>query len=81
MVDQRSVSDHPMKLEKNHKRKMAAEERASGIDPEHTELDEAFQDIVERTEGAQDELAKGEERRESNAEKEKETAEDVRKGL
>ena len=36
-------------------------------------------DIVERTEGAQDELAKGEERRERNAEKEKETAEDVRK--
>ena len=79
MVDQRSVRDHFMKLEKNHKRKMAAEERASGIDPEHTELDEALQDIVERTEGAQDELAKGEERRERNAEKEKETAEDVRK--
>ena len=49
MVDQRSVRDHFMKLEKNHKCKMAAEERASGIDPEHTELNEALQDIVERS--------------------------------
>ena len=79
IVDQRSVRDHFMKLEKSHKRKMAAEERASGISPEHTELDEALQDIMERSEGAQDELAKGEERKEKNAEKEKETAENVRK--
>ena len=78
-VDQRSVRDHYMKLGKMHKRKMAAEERASGISPEHTELDEALQDIIERSEGAQDELAKGEERKEKNAEKDKETAENARK--
>ena len=60
--------------------KLAAEERASGIDPEHTELDEALQDIVERSESAQDELAKGEEKeRERNAKEEKETAADARK--
>ena len=74
IVDQRSVRDHFMKLEKSHKCKMAAEERASGISPEHTELDEALQDIMERSEGA-----KGEEMEEKNAEKEKETAENVRK--
>ena len=46
MVDQRSVGDCFIKLDKNHKRKMAAEERASGIDPTHTEMDEALQDIA-----------------------------------
>ena len=49
------------------------------ISPEHTELDEALQDIMERSEEAQEELAKGEERKEKNAEKEKETVENVRK--
>ena len=75
-VDQRSVRDHYMKLEKVHKRKM---ERASGISPELTELGEALQDIIESSEGAQDEVAKGEERKGKNAEKAKETAENVRK--
>ena len=79
IVDQRSVRDHFLKLERLHKRKMAAEGRASGISPEITELDEALQDIIESIEGAHEELAKGEERKERNAEQEKETAENVRK--
>ena len=48
-----------MKLEKSHKQKMAAEERASGISPEHTELDEALQDIMERSEGHRMSCKKG----------------------
>ena len=80
LVDQRSVRDRFLKLERNFKGKMAEEERASGIEPpEPTELDQAIQDIIERSEEAQDEMAKGDERREKAAEKEKETAESVRK--
>jgi hypothetical protein len=36
-------------LEKVHKRKMTEEEKASGVTPELTELDEALEDIEERT--------------------------------
>ena len=49
IVDQRSVRDRFTKLEKLHKRKMAEEQKASGISPEITEIDEALEDIVERT--------------------------------
>ncbi len=46
-VDQRSIRDRFLKLERNFKRKMAQDERASGIDS--PELDVAVQDIVDRT--------------------------------
>jgi hypothetical protein len=36
-------------LEKVHKRKVTEEEKASGITPELTELDEALEEIEERT--------------------------------
>ena len=49
---------------------MAAEERASAISPERTELDEAVESIIERKEGAEEEMARRAER---------ETAESVRK--
>ena len=38
-VDQRSLRDHLKKLLSEHSRKKSAEERASGIAPEQTELD------------------------------------------
>ena len=61
-VDQRSIRDRVLKLERNFKRKMAQEERVSGINPpEPTELDVAVQDIVDRTAEAQEYLAKGDE--------------------
>jgi len=81
VVDQRGVWERYAKLERNFKRKIAAEERASGISPDKTELDEAIENIMERREGAEEEIAQ---RAESTAvvmEKERETAESVRKGL
>ena len=56
---------------------MAAEERASGISSEKTELDEAIENIMERREGAEEEIAQ---RAESTAvvmEKERKTTESV----
>ena len=57
---------------------MAEEEKASGINPEFTELEEALEDIVERTQEVQEELAAENDKRGKIAEKERETAEDVR---
>ncbi len=73
------MRDRFVKLEKEFKRKVAEENRASGVAPEHTELDQALEDILERSEAAQEEVARGDERKEKNAEKERETAESVRK--
>ena len=56
-VNQRSVRDGFTKLEKLHKRKMAKEEKASGIGPEITEIDEALENIVERTKEVQEQFA------------------------
>ena len=77
IVDQRSVRDRFTKLEKLHKRKMAEEEKASGISPEITEID--IVDIVEITREVQEHLAMENEEKENVAQKEKETAENVRK--
>ena len=75
LVDQRSARDRSLKPERNFKRKMAEEERANGLDPpKPTKLDQAKQDIIERSDEEQDEMAKGDERRQKAAEKEKETA-------
>jgi hypothetical protein len=57
---------------------MAEEEKASGINPEFTELEEALEDIIERTQEVQEELAAENDKRGKIAEKERETAEDVR---
>ena len=81
VVDQRGVWERYAKLERNFKRKIAAEERASGISPDKTELDEAIENIMERRERAEEEIAQ---RAESTAvvmDKERETAESVRKDL
>ena len=58
---------------------MAAEERASGVHPELTELDEAVASIIEWKEGAEEELAHREENNAHLMDKERETAESVRK--
>ena len=45
-------------LLEHFKRKINAEERASGISPEETELDIALQDIMERLDEAEEEQSK-----------------------
>ena len=78
VVNQRGVRDRYTILEKAFKRKMASEERASGIAAEVTELDQAIESIIGRSEGAQAEIARSEENRKKQTEAEKETAESVR---
>ena len=56
---------------------MFAEERASGISPEKTELDETLETILERTEWAEEKLECGMENKKRMDEKDKETAENV----
>eukprot|EP00795_Rhopilema_esculentum_P005626 gene5626-biopygen7468 len=80
IVDQRSVRDRFTKLEKDFKRKKASEERASGISPEEPdELDQALEDITETAREQQEQLLRGEVKKKNDIEKEKETAEAVRK--
>ena len=76
-VNQRGVRDRFAVIERTYKRKMAAEERESGTNPEPTELHQAVESIIERSEGAQIEIEKVEKKRQ--AEKEKEAAESIRK--
>ena len=58
---------------------MAAEERASGISPETSELDEALETIIGRMEGAEEEIARNDERKSKEVEREKVASENVRK--
>ena len=81
VVDQRGVRERYAKLERHFKRQMAAEERASGITPEKTELDDAIESIMERKEGAEEEIAHRAESSTMMMERERETAESVRKRL
>ena len=70
-VDQRGVRERYAKLENDFKRKMAAEERSSGISQQMTELDQAVECIIEQSEGAQEERACADERRKNMAERER----------
>lgn len=45
-VTQRSIRDRYLLLERRYKKKIAEEEKASGISPEPTELDHLMEDIV-----------------------------------
>lgn len=47
-VTQKSVRDHYNLLEKQQKRKLREEERASGIAPDHSEIEISIEDIIER---------------------------------
>ena len=55
VIDQRSVRERYVKLERNVKRKIAAEARASGTSPEKTEIDDAIETIMEWREEAEEE--------------------------
>ena len=79
IVDKRAVRDHFLKLVRDYKRKMAAEERASGISPETSELDEALETIIGRMEGTEEEIARNDERKSKEVEREKVASENVRK--
>ena len=80
MVDQRSVRDRFNKLERDYKRKKACEERASGISPEEPdELDQALENITEMAREQREQLLRGEVKKKNDIEKERETAETVRK--
>ena len=57
-----------------HKQKMSSEERASGIDPEMTEIDIMLEEICEKEEVAEEE----DETKEKKAKAEKESAEKMR---
>ena len=78
-VDQRAVRERFSKLEKYIKKKTASEERASGISPETSELDEAMENILELIETANIEQGAEKESRKKREEQEKETAASVRK--
>lgn len=57
-----------------HKQKMRSEERASGIDPEITEIDIMFEEVCEKEEVAEEE----DETKKKKAKAEKESAEKMR---
>ena len=59
---------------------MAAEEKESGTNPELTELDQAVENIIEKSEETEDEMARGDANKQRKAERKKEIAEGVRKG-
>ena len=79
VVDQRGVRERYTKLERNFKRKTAAEERASGISPERTELNEAVESVIDRKEGAEEEMARRAGSTTMMIERARENAESVRK--
>ena len=72
----KSVRDHYNHLEKEQKRKIREEEKASGIAPEHSAFDDSMEDIIERFK-AWDE----EDQRQVAASKEKADADSAEKGL
>ena len=55
IVTQKSLRDHLKLLTQRHKQKMRSEERASGIDPEMTEMDIMLEEICEKEEVAEEE--------------------------
>ena len=80
MVDQRAVRDRFCTLQKDVKRKRAHEERASGICPdEPDELEQAPEGSTEMEESQREQLKIGEDKRRLVIQKEKETAESMRK--
>ncbi|XP_065067933.1 histone-lysine N-methyltransferase, H3 lysine-79 specific-like [Rhopilema esculentum] len=79
MVDKRAVRDHFLKLIRDFERKMAKEQRASGIATEMSELDEAVETIIGRMERAEEEIVQTDRKRSKEVEREREAAENIRK--
>ena len=78
-VTARSVRDRFSLLSTKYAQKLRMEERASGIEVEHTELEKLIDEILEREKDAKRELDSKDREKKSKADKEKATAEQVRK--
>lgn len=78
-VTQRSVRDRFSLLTKKYKKKIAAEEKASGISPNETELDIAMGDILERFSEADAEHEKANNEKKKKVEEDSGKAEEMRK--
>ena len=78
-VDQRAVRERYAKIEKYFKNRMAKEERASGINAEESELDQAIQDIMGMAEAAEEEIIQKAAENKNSRDNDRLTAEDVRK--
>ena len=78
-VTARSVRDRFSLLSTKYAQKLRMEERASGIEVEQTELERLIDEILEREKDAKRELDSKDREKKSKADKEKATAEQVRK--
>ena len=78
-VTARSVRDRFSLLSTKYAQKLRMEERASGIEVEQTELERLIDEILEREKNAKRELDSKDREKKSKADKEKATAEQVRK--
>ena len=80
IVDQRAVRDRFVKLEKACKKKTRDELRASGFAPsEPSELDQALEEIIEKSKSAEQQKEASCAEKQQEIDKEKETAEAVRR--
>ena len=77
-VTPRSVRDRYSLLVKKFKAKRRAEDKASGIAPEHSELDDALLDLIERFEEADSQRTKASAEKKSKQEEEYSQAQDMR---
>ena len=78
-VTARSCRDRNSLLTTKQAQKLRDEERASGIEVEQTELDTLLEEIIEKEKLGKEQLEKDLDKKKYEAEKEKVTAEDVRK--
>ena len=78
-VDQRGVRERYDKLKKAYQKRMREEERASGISPEFSELDEALETIIELSSVAEKEIIENQSAKNKQVDKERESAENIRK--
>ena len=77
-VSKRSIREHFQLLVAKYKTKRSTENRASGIEVEDTEVDEAMEDICEKMELAEEEQLKGADNKRRKIEADKVSAEEVR---
>ncbi|KAL9976892.1 hypothetical protein ACROYT_G014233 [Oculina patagonica] len=78
-VSQRAVRDHYTILEKKAKKRKREIENGTGISPEDSELDLALEEIIEKWEAAEQEFHLDHQSKAKKLEKDKETAEEMRK--
>ena len=78
-VTTRSIRDQLTLLSTKYAQNLRMEEKASGIDVEQTDLDSLLEEILEREKEAKKDLESKDRDKKSKVEKEKATAEEVRK--